>query len=85
LNDTVPEPVLSDEMTLMNASLAVVDQVQVALLIVTPMVVEPPLAVSGTDWVDSVAMHPVAWLMVTVCPATVREPLQAGPSFASAV
>ena len=60
VNVTEPEPVVPALTLVMNEALLLAVQSHVGLLIVTLMVVEPPLVLAGTACVDSVATQPVA-------------------------
>jgi hypothetical protein len=53
--------------------------------VVTPTDAAPPSGGADCDVCDSEYEHPLAWLIVTVRPATVAVPLRAPPPFAAIV
>ena len=80
LTTVVPVP-LAGSVTQAEFELAV--HAQVGELIVNVTLPEPPEASMTTPLVDKLEVQPLAWLKVTVWPATVSEPVRAGPLLAA--
>jgi hypothetical protein len=82
---TVPLPLpLPPLVTVIQVALLVAVHAQ-PVVVVTDTLAAPPAAVGLADVGDAVKLQPAAWLMVTVCPATVSVPVRAGPVFAATV
>jgi hypothetical protein len=79
----LPEP-LAPLVIVIQVALLVAVHVQ-PVVVVTPTLPGPPFDGTFADVGEAVKLQPSAWLMVTVCPATVSVPVRAGPVFAATV